>query len=205
MSLDNLPVNWFDLALIAVLGLGIWRGRKHGMSEETLPLAKWLIITLGAALAYEPVGQFLASASPLSLLASYIIGYLTVVLTVFILFTLVKRALGGKLLGSDFFGRAEYYLGMIAGLIRFTCGLMVVLALLNARLYTPDEVRAMQRYQMENYGSSFFPTLQSVQESVFVRSFSGRLIKEHAAQLLIRPTQPGGGEIKRPKADLPGL
>lgn len=205
MSPDNIPINWFDLALVIVLGLGIWRGRKHGMSEETLPMTKWLIIVFGAALAYEPVGRFLANNSPLGLLVGYVAGYLTVMLLVFVLFTLIKRALGGKMLGSDVFGRAEYYLGMGAGMIRFACTLMVVLAFLNARLYTADEVRAMQRYQTENYGSSFFPTLQTVQESVFVKSFTGRLIKQHCEQLLIRPTRPGGGELKRPKNDLPGL
>ena len=135
MSPDKIPINWFDLALVVVLLLGIWRGRKHGMSEETLPLAKWLIIFFGAALAYEPVGQFLMSTTPFGLLFCYIVGYLMAMLAVFVLFSLFKRALGGKLLGSDVFGRAEYYLGMGAGMGRFASGLMGALALLNARLY----------------------------------------------------------------------
>jgi uncharacterized membrane protein required for colicin V production len=205
MSPDQIPINWFDLALVIVLGLGIWRGRKHGMSEETLPLAKWLVAVFGAALAYEPVGRFIANNSPLGLLFCYVVGYLTVMMVVFALFALLKRGLGGKLLGSDFFGRSEYYLGMGGGMIRFACGLLAVLAVLNARLYTSDEVRAMQRFQMENYGSSFFPTLQNVQASVFVHSFTGRFIKQHGEMLLIQPTLPGGAQLQRPKTDLPGL
>jgi hypothetical protein len=63
----------------------------------------------------------------------------------------------------------------------------------------------MQRFQLENYGSSFFPTLQNVQASVFVHSFTGRFIKQHGEMLLIQPTLPGGAQLQRPKTDLPGL
>lgn len=206
MSLDTIPISWFDLALVVVLLLGIWRGRKHGMSEETLPLLKWLIVIFGAALAYEPVGQLLMDTTPFGLLFCYVVGYLTVVLAVFALFSLFKRSLGGKLLGSDVFGRAEYYLGMGAGMVRFACVLLTVLAILNARLYSAAEVRAMQRFQNDNYGSNFFPTLQSLQDSVFVKSFTGSQIKKYGEQFLIRPTPPGGGEIQRAKTkDIPGV
>ena len=49
MSLDQLPINLFDLVVIAVLAVGIFRGRKHGMSEELLSLLKWLAILFGCA------------------------------------------------------------------------------------------------------------------------------------------------------------
>jgi hypothetical protein len=175
------------------------------MSEETLPMLKWLIILLGAAIAYEPVGRFVMENSPFGLLFSYVIGYLTVVLAVFAIFSLIKRSLGGKLIGSDVFGRAEYYLGMGAGMVRFACVLLTVLALLNARLYTAAEVRAMQRFQNEHYGSNFFPTLQTVQDAVFTKSLTGSQIKKYGEQFLIKPTPPGGGEVKRAKKDLPGV
>ena len=45
MNLDTLPFNAFDLVLVVVLGLGIYSGRKQGMSGELLPLVKWLAIT----------------------------------------------------------------------------------------------------------------------------------------------------------------
>ena len=44
MNLDKLPFNWFDFVLVVVLVVGVFRGRKHGMSEELLPLLKWLAI-----------------------------------------------------------------------------------------------------------------------------------------------------------------
>ncbi len=174
------------------------------MSEETLPLAKWLIIPFGAALAYQPIGQFLMETTPFGRLSCYVMGYFTVMLAILMLFSLFKRALGGKPLGGDFFGRTEYYLGMMSGLIRFGCATIVVLALLNARLYSAGEVRAMRKFQNDNYGSNFFPTLSGVQESVFERSLTGPLIKKYCGQLLIIPTPPGGGELKRATANLPG-
>ncbi len=204
MSPDKIPINWFDLALVVVLLLGIWQGRKRGMSEETLPLVKWLIIVFGAALAYQPIAQLLMGSTPFGRLFCNIIAYAAVILVGFMVFSVIKRALGGKLLGSDLFGKSEYYLGMGAGMVRFACVLLVGLALLNARLYTAAEVRAMQKFQNDNYGSNFFPTLAGVQDSVFDKSLTGPLIKKYCGQLLIQPTPPGGGEIKRAKVDLPG-
>ncbi len=203
MSPDTIPINWFDLALVVVLLLGSWRGRQHGMSEETLPLVKWIIILFGAALTYERVGDFVLRNTPFGRLLSYISGYLIVVLAVFALFSLFKRALGGKLIGSDFFGPTEYYLGIGAGMVRFTCILLVGLALLNARLYSTSEVRAMRKYQDDVYGSNFFPSLQTVQESVFTESLTGPQIQKYCGHLLIRPTPPGGGKLQRTRREAP--
>lgn len=203
MSLDKLPFNWFDLAVVAVLVLGIWRGRKRGMSEETLPLLKWLVILFGASAAYEPLGQFLESLTVFGRLFCYIVAYLTMILVGFTCFSLIKHLVGGKLIGSDIFGRGEYYLGMAGGMVRFTCVLLVGLALLNAREFTSEEVRAMQSFQRDVYGSEFFPTLHSIQDSVFVKSGSGPLIRHYAGGLLIRPTLPEKKPLPRPKDDLP--
>ena len=49
MNLDQLPINLFDLVVIAVVIAGLARGRKHGMSEELLGLLKWLVILFGCA------------------------------------------------------------------------------------------------------------------------------------------------------------
>jgi uncharacterized membrane protein required for colicin V production len=205
MSPDKIPINWFDLALVVVLVLGIWRGRKHGMSQELMPLLKWLLVVLGASLAYQQVGLFFAQNTPFGRLFCFVMGYLTVILLVFAFFSLFTRALGGKLVGSDLFGRAEYYLGMGAGMLRVACILLVALALHNARLYSTAEVRAMQKFQKDNFDANFFPTLQTLQDEVFVRSLTGSQIKKYCSQLLITPTPPGGGEMKRAKKDLPGV
>ena len=109
---------------------------------------------------------------------------------ILLVFALIKRAFGGKLLGSDVFGRAEYYLGMGSGLVRFGCMLLVALALLNARYFSPTEVRAMEKYNDDVYGSDYFPSLHSVQEAVFEKSVTGPLIRQHLGFLLIKPTEP---------------
>lgn len=205
MSPEKIPINWFDLALVIVLLLGIWRGRRLGMSGQLLSLLTWVGIFLGAGIAYDPLAQVLLQNTPFGQLACRVLAYLTIVLVGLIVFSIVKYRLGGKLLGSDFFGRLEYYLGMVAGMVQFGCIALVVLALLNARLYSPAEVRAMQRFQQENYGSNLFPTLQSLQQVVFVESFTGPHLKRYLGRFFISPTPPGGGKLKRIEREIPGV
>src|SRR5882724_3970131 len=81
MSLDKLPVNLFDLVLVAVLVLGVLRGRKNGMSEELLNVLKWFALLVACAVAYEPLGRlFSQSSGVLSLLTCYIMAYNTAAL-----------------------------------------------------------------------------------------------------------------------------
>ncbi len=204
MNLDKLPFNGFDLVLVAVLVAGVLLGRKHGMSEELLGLIKWLTILFACATLYEPVadlfGQF---TSQFSRLTCFLLAYAAVALVILVVFAGLKRALGGKLLGSDLFGGAEYYLGMFAGLVRFTCMLLVALALLNARYFSPEEVKAREAFQNDVYGSNFFPGLQAVQSMVFERSLTGPWIKEGLGLLLIKPTAPENKQFKQKEYQVP--
>jgi len=188
MSLDKLPFNAFDFVLVLVLLAGVYQGRKNGMSIEFLNVLKWLFLVVGCGLLYEPVGAWLAEASPFSLLASFLMVYVVAALLILCFFALFKHSLGGKLLGSDIFGRSEYYLGMGSGLVRFGCILLALLALLNSRYFPPAEVKAMENFQNDVYGSNFFPTWHSAQEVVFEKSMSGPLIREYLGFLLIHPT-----------------
>jgi uncharacterized membrane protein required for colicin V production len=204
MSLDKLPINLFDLIVIVVLAAGILRGRKHGMSEELIKLLQWLAILFGCAAIYEWGGQMFGQfAGMFGLLSRYLMAYVGGALLIVLLFALVKRGLDGKLLGSDFFGRAEYYLGMGSGLVRFSCMLLVALALLHARYFSPTEVRAMQKFQDDVYGSDFFPTLHSVQQGVFEKSVTGPWIKQNLGFLLIKPTEPQNTEFHQKEAVIP--
>ncbi len=103
MNLNNLPVNAFDIIVLVVLGLGLFAGRKHGMSEELMNLVKWLSVVIGCSLVYEPVGRWMAQSSPFSLLASFLFVYAATALVILGLFAFVKHHLGGKLVGSDIF------------------------------------------------------------------------------------------------------
>ncbi|HNW06692.1 MAG TPA: CvpA family protein, partial [Verrucomicrobiota bacterium] len=141
MSFSQLPINVFDVVVIAMLGLGIYKGRKYGMSEELLRLLKWLAIVFGCAFIYEPAGRMLGQYTTLlGRLSCYVLAYVGCAVLIVLLFAGIQRLLGGKLVGSDVFGRAEYYLGMGSGMVRLGCILLAALALLNARYFSPTEV-----------------------------------------------------------------
>jgi uncharacterized membrane protein required for colicin V production len=203
MSFNDLPINIFDVVLIAVLGFGIARGRKHGMSEELMNLIKWVTVLVTCSIIYKPVGEWLAESSPFSLLSSFMFVYSGTALLVLAIFALFRHQLGGKLIGSDFFGRSEYYLGMGSGLVRFSCILLATLALLNARLFTRAEVVEMERFQNDVYGSNYFPTWHTMQAVVFEHSITGAWIKDNLGFLLIKPTQPEDKQYHQKEAKLP--
>jgi uncharacterized membrane protein required for colicin V production len=202
--INNMPFNWFDVVIIAVLATGLVQGRKHGMSEELIGVLKWGAIVFGCSAIYRTVGLEISHQSTFGLLLSYLTAYLGGALVIAIAFSAIKRMIGGKIVGSDVFGPGEYYLGMVAGMARFTFVLLAALAVLNARLYSKSEVLADLQYQNKEYGSNFFPGLHTVQEQVFEKSFSGHWIHTNLAFLLIQPTPPGGGkELKRRELELP--
>ena len=204
MSFDQLPINLFDLVVIVVLTAGILRGRKHGMSEELLSLIMWLAILFGCSVIYQPGADLLSQFTGMfSRLSCYLMAYVGAGLLVILVFAGIRRALGGKLLGSDIFGRSEYYLGMGSGLLRFSCMLLAALALLNARSFSPAEIRAREKYVDDVYGSNFFPDLHSVQVTVFDRSLTGPWIKENLGFLLIQPTEPEKKELHQKEFAVP--
>lgn len=204
MSLDNLPFNWFDIVLTMVLVMGVFRGRKRGMSEELMTVLLWLAIVVTSSVAYEPIGDWLASVSLFSRLMCYVTAYLVTAACVSLAFLLFKRAFRGKLVGSDAFGKAEYYLGMPAGMVRFGCVLLAGLALLNAPFYTRAEIQAYKDYQMKNFDNEFFPGLQTLQANVFEKSLTGPPIKKYLGFLLIKPTtSTGGKQLKQSEWTMP--
>ncbi len=204
MNLDKLPVNAFDFVLVAILVVGVFRGRKHGMSEELLLLLKWVALLVGCAFLYAPIGEYFATTTNVfSMLSCYLMAYAAIAMVIVALFALVKKGLGGKLMGSDVFGGAEYYLGMGAGLLRFSAILLMGLALLNARYFSADEVKAMENFQNDVYGSNFFPTLHTVQSWALERSLTGVWIKENLGFLLIKPTRPENKDFKQKDFEMP--
>lgn len=188
-------ISWVDFIIVGLLFVGLWRGRKRGMSEELLDIFKWAVIVVAAGFLYEPGGRLLAQTSVFSLLSCYIFVYFSIVLLTFLVFSMIRRSVGAKIVGSDVFGNGEYYLGMVAGMFRYTCIILVGMAILNARYYSPEEVAASRRYQDDNFGSSFFVTLPDLQQEVFTRSVAGRLAHEHLRVTLIRPTAPDGSGL----------
>jgi uncharacterized membrane protein required for colicin V production len=200
----NLPFNWVDIAILLVLGWGVQRGRKHGMSEELMLVIKWLAIIIIGAFSYSVLGDFLVENTVFSHLASYTMAYLLVALVITGAFLGMKKLMHGKLIGSDVFGGAEYYLGMAAGMLRYSCILVFAFAFINAPLYSQADIKQRQAYENEWYGSDFFPGFQTLQSQVFEKSFVGPYIHSGLGFLLIKSTPFENKGIKRQQyQDLP--
>ena len=204
MNFDKLPFNWFDIALVIMLAVGISRGRKNGLSAELIGAFQWLALVFGCAFAYEPVSELITSSSSIfSVFSANLLSYFAVALIVGGLFAFLKKAAGGKLVGSDAFGNGEFYFGMLAGMIRFACIMFVLLALLNSRFFSSAEIKAELKYQNEVYGSDFFPSLYTVQSQVFEKSLTGPWIKKELSWLLIKPTVPEQTQLARKEFSVP--
>jgi uncharacterized membrane protein required for colicin V production len=203
MHADHMLINWFDVVVVIAVLFGMNKGRKHGMSEEIMVMFQWIAIVFAGAFLYKPVGDMLAQSSPVSHLFCYIAIYISAAIMTKIAFSTLKKAMGGKLIGSDVFGGGEYYLGMIAGGIRYCCMLMAALALLNAPYYSTQDIAAARAYQNEAFGSNFFPELSTIQTEVFRESLIGGAVKQRAGILLIASTKSEQVQVKRAKDDLP--
>jgi uncharacterized membrane protein required for colicin V production len=185
-------LNWFDAVVVLVLGFGLFRGRRNGMSKEILPLFQWLAVILVSGLFYGTVTQLIAKMVKLDPLISNLLAYTTLAAVVFLFFSLINRTVGLKLFGSNLFGSAEYYIGIPSGMVRYGCILIFALAFLNARHYTAAQIEDSNKYQERWYGAHFFPDLYTVQSQVFEKSFTGPYIRKYLGVLLIEPTATGG-------------
>ena len=183
--MKDIPIAVFDIIVAVVALVGLLRGRKRGMSGEIFDLFMWLGIAFGSAFACRAAGAELARLANLSLLWGHVLAYLAAGLIVFSIFAIIKNALRERLGGSDFFKGLEYPLGMLSGIIRFCCILLVLVALINARLYTEQERAESAKQQKENFGSISFPTLGEVQNGIFQDSYAGKFIDKNLQMLLI--------------------
>ena len=57
--------------------------------------------------------------------------------------------------------------------------LVAALAILNARYFSPMEVRALEREQKDLYGGEYFPTWYRAQSVVFEQSLAGSWARAH--------------------------
>ncbi len=150
-----------------------------------------MIIFLGGTF-HEPLGKLLTSITAtlgFSLLFWYITSYLIIALAVKTVFSVIKKMVGEKLVGSDLFGGGEFYFGMLAGMIRFSCMILMFLALLNSRpLPSEAKVAEKQKKQQDSLGSNYFPSLAAIHLDIMARSASGQFVTKYLKQLLIAPT-----------------
>jgi uncharacterized membrane protein required for colicin V production len=181
-------LGWPDAAVVIVLAVGLLLGRRRGMSAELLGVIQWLLIVILGGFFYDTVGQLFMLSGLLNQFYCNVLGYVTIAIALKLIFSSIKRMVGEKMVGANVFGGLEYYLGMMAGMLRFACALFFTLSLLNARLYLPTEVAEMKKYQHDNFGDISFPTMMEVQESVFKYSLTGPLVKSTLSGIMLKPT-----------------
>jgi len=201
--MDKLPVNWFDALLLGLLILGLFRGRKHGMSRELLPVLKWLTVVLVAGFFYPMTAELLSNTAGMRKLPSYICGYLVLAAVVILIFMGIKKLLSSRMGENNFFGSGEYYLGMMSGMVRFSCMLIAVLAVLNAPYYTQADIKEHEAYVKRWYGGglysgNYFPDVNTIQDQVFKRSFTGPYLKDFLKPILV-VTAPASADKPQPK------
>ncbi|MFM1768322.1 MAG: Colicin production protein [Verrucomicrobiota bacterium] len=194
MKLVNL--NWVDVVVLLLVVLGLWRGKTRGMSQEILDIIKWVLILVVAALFYRPGSRWLASFKVFSPLSCNVMAYLLIAFAITLVMAVVRERLGSKLVSSEVFGNGEYYLGMFGGAFRYLCIILVGMAFLNARYYSPAERLASVRQQELNYGARFFPGLADLQDNVFQKSVSGRFTRAYLPVVLIQRTPVGTNAVR---------
>lgn len=187
-SAGKFPISWVDFLTLLVVLVGFVRGRKRGLSEEMLDTLQWILIIVAGAFLYHKMGDLLAQRALLSRLAYYMMSYITIALVIKLVFVLIKKRLGQKLIEGDIFGRFEFYGGMMAGAVRFTCVYLFALSLLHAPYYSPEYWAQRAKEVDYNYGSDFFPHPCKIQRSVFQESFTGKAAEKYLGMLLIEQT-----------------
>jgi uncharacterized membrane protein required for colicin V production len=195
LALNNLPVNWFDGVVVGMLIIGLFVGRKRGMSKEFLPLFKWVSLVVVCGFFHPMAAQLLVNTAQLGSVSSNIFGYLLLAAVIFIVFSIINWLVASRRTENNIFGGSEYYLGMLSGMIRFVCMVLPVVALLNAPYYTAAEIKKHDAYVKRWFGGglysgNYFPSVHTVQEQVFTKSFLGPYVKDYLGRLLIEVAPP---------------
>ena len=196
MFFNKIPYTWFDVVVILVVFYGISLGRKNGISQEWFPCLKWLVMIVTGALTYRVAGDLLyTQLLPLNLNLGrsicYICVYLAVIFVCKIIFDRIYAALPEAWTkGSDFFGKWEYYLGMLGGVLHVSCILLAALAIINCPHYSSEEIVGGEQFQQAWFGTNLFPDFQTFQRSIFKQSFVGNTVLHQADGLLMASYQP---------------
>ncbi|HEY3853057.1 MAG TPA: CvpA family protein [Verrucomicrobiae bacterium] len=189
-SFSGLKVNYVDFIAIVWLIVGLFYGRKRGMTQEILPTIQWLAIVVVAGLFYRPLALTIRQYAHFDSLWANITGYLLLAFGVHLVYLWIKHLVHQKLIGTDMFGRMEYYFGMAAGVIHFGCILIMVFALMNARIITQAELAKTEKAQSDAFSDIRFPTYGSIQQAFLFKSFTGGLIETNLSAVMIASAGP---------------
>ena len=161
------------------------RGRKRGLSQELLPTLQWLGIVVAGGMLYWSLSPLVHQYCQFSTLWSNIWAYILIALGVRLLYMWFKQMLAAKLVEKDPFGRAEFYLGMMAGIVRFACMILVAMSLMNSHVITQTELAQTEKFQASWFSDIRFPTYGEFQQDVLFKSFTGKLVEANLKPVLI--------------------
>jgi uncharacterized membrane protein required for colicin V production len=183
--------NYFDFLAVVWLIIGFFRGRRRGMSQELLPLLQWLGIVAAGGLFYLRFSPIVHQYTQFGTLWSDVTAYLLIALGVHLIYRWFKQMLAEKLVEKDPFGRGEFYLGMMAGVVRFGCMLVAGMALMNSRVASAAELVQMEKFQADWFSDIRFPTYGEFQHDVLIKSFSGKWVESYLKPVLIASVNSG--------------
>jgi len=191
----DLAFSYFDAVVLVWLVVGLLRGRKHGMTQEILPMFKWVAIVLLGGYFNQPLGALIreySSPGAFDEQWSCILAYGIIAFGTVLFFALLNHWLGDKLTGSDLFGRFEYYLGIFAGVVRFACILLVLLAVMHSRIVTQAELDAIDAQMKKNLDDIHPPryVYGCIEQTIFTQSFIGRTVQDNLPNILIPTVAP---------------
>jgi hypothetical protein len=113
------------------------------------------------------------------------IAYAAIGLAIYLTFSKINFSLGRKLVGTDVFGRYEYILGMLSGVLRYACIAITLLAMFNARI-VPAAQRERDRHVQEvDANGVHLPRWGSIQQHVLFESYSGQWARHYLRTFLI--------------------
>ena len=184
-AVSNAKFNYFDMVAIVWLIIGFFRGRKHGLSGELLPMSLWLGIVVAGGLYYARFSGTVHQYTQFGPLWSNVTAYLLIALGVYLIYRWFRQLFAEKLVEKDPFGRSEYYLGMMAGVVRFGCMIVVAMSLMNSRVATAAELAESEKFQAAWFSDIRFPTYGEFQQDALLKSFSGQWVETHLKPVLI--------------------
>jgi uncharacterized membrane protein required for colicin V production len=188
VNLYTVPGNVFDLVVLLLLAVGLGHGLKRGMSLEALPLIRDLATVAICGCFYESLGDYFTDFAKVTALFAYTFVYVVLLLGTSILFSVIKQSVGEKLVGNALFGRGERVLGMLAGMLRYACYVVLGVAILNGPVYTPEELAA-DAAERRGPGSSQMPSLGQIQAAITKDSVTSHIIHNSVLnEALIKPT-----------------
>jgi len=192
---------YFDGVVLVWLIIGLFRGRKRGMSQELLPMFQWIAIVAAGGLLYKPFSYLVSQYLPFDTLWSCITAYLLIAAGIHLVYAWFRQMFAARLVELDLFGRGEFYLGMMAGVVRFACMLLFGMALMNAHIVPEAERAKNAKMQNDSFSGMQFKTPAEFQQDVLFRCFVGKLVETNLSTILITSIRPGPAPKKKPATE----